>query len=118
MLLLRKTGNRWWETLFKWVALERGFEGVIMPIYIKSRIVKVTCRDCGWHLVVSRGGFGDCLTGGNALRFVLSRLGEHCHACKSTATSVTPAGWLAYINPVESIRRMYWVLVSGFRWRA
>ena len=86
-----------------------------MPIYTKNRIVKVSCQDCGWNLVINRGGFGDCLTGGGVIKLAMSRLGECCPACKSSATSVTPAGWLAYINPVASIRRIYWffMITSG-----
>jgi len=36
-----------------------------MPIYTPNHVVKVSCPDCGWDLLVHRGGFGDCLTGQN-----------------------------------------------------
>ena len=85
-----------------------------MPIYTKNRLVKVTCRECGWHLVINRGGFGDCVTGADAFRIAMCRLGECCPACQSRSVDEQPASLLAYRNPVESIRRIYWLLVD---WR-
>jgi hypothetical protein len=81
-----------------------------MPIYTKNRVVKVTCRECGWSLVINRGGFGDCVNGTDSFNIAMCRLGECCPSCKSRSLDEQSASRLAYFNPVGWLRRFYWVL--------
>ncbi len=81
-----------------------------MPIYTPNHVVKVSCPDCGWHLIVNRGGFGDCLTGQNALRLALSLTPDACPRCGASNLQESPASFLQKHNPIEAIRRLHHVL--------
>ncbi len=82
-----------------------------MAIKTPDRIVKIICMNCGWHLVLNRGGVGDCLTGNMALRLASNLFHEQCPSCKHHQFREEPATLWERMNPVEFCRKCYWCLL-------
>ncbi len=90
-----------------------------MPIRPPNRIVKIACGTCGWHLIVNRGGVGDCLVGHNAWKFAVNQIGEVCPKCRVGALKDIPASFWERVSPVEYLRKLHYVFFSrgkGKRW--
>lgn len=77
-----------------------------MPIRTPDRIVRVSCPRCAWHLIVNRGGVGDCLVGANAWRFAVNQVGDRCPKCGSDDLTESPASTWEKINPLEYLRKL------------
>jgi len=80
-----------------------------MPIKTPSQKVKVSCPNCGWHLIVNRGGLGDCLIGQNAWRFTTNQTDDYCPDCGVKELRDTPATYLERVNPAEYMRKLNYV---------
>ena len=81
-----------------------------MAIRTPDRIVKITCMNCGWYLVLNHGGVGDCLTGNMALRLSSNIFNELCPICKHTQFIEFPASCWERVSPIEYCRKLYWTV--------
>jgi predicted RNA-binding Zn-ribbon protein involved in translation (DUF1610 family) len=79
-----------------------------MPIRIPDDIVKVYCPECSWHVVVNRGGIGDCIAGENIAAFVNNMVGESCPKCGASGLQECPASAWEKVSPLEHLRKLHY----------
>lgn len=81
-----------------------------MPIRTPNRIVRVFCANCGWHLIINRGGVGDRLVGHDMWKFAVNQIGKSCPKCGCNHLKETTASAWDTINPAEYLRKLHYVL--------
>ena len=77
-----------------------------MPVRIPKQKVKISCKNCNWYLVISRGGTG-CVPSPHELRNILLNTSlDSCPECGGSELIESIPSVLEKINPWEHIKSM------------
>ena len=77
-----------------------------MPIKIPQQKVKISCKDCNWHLVICRGGTGCILSPREMRNILLNTSLNSCPKCGNSNLIESTPSTFEKINPWEHFKRM------------
>ena len=77
-----------------------------MPVRIPKQKVKISCKNCNWHLVICRGGTGCVLSPHEAMSILLNIPPKSCPKCGDSELIESIPSTIEKINPWESIKRV------------
>ena len=79
-----------------------------MPVRIPKHKVKISCKNCNWHLVICRGGIGCVLSPPEMRNILLNTSLDSCPKCGNRELFESDPSTIEKINPLESIKRVFY----------
>ena len=77
-----------------------------MPVRIPKQKVKISCKKCNWHLVISRGG-ATCVLSPHEMRNILLNTSlSSCPKCGNRELIESTPSTIEKINPWEHVKRI------------
>ena len=77
-----------------------------MAVPIPQRTVKIVCQDCGWHVILTLGGHGDCLT---PLDVAVRMPPTVCPECGANDLEEVPPTLAERLSPAERRRTQEYI---------